>query len=338
MRRMEIVPFDATMVPAAAALLAARHRAQRALLPLLPERFGDAAAAIAAVEAAWAEPHTSGVAAMADGSLLGYLIGAWRVDAIRGRTAWVGMAGHALAADADAEIFRDLYAALAPAWITVGCFAHHILIAATNRALLEPWYALGFGQEQAHALRAVTADDAERAATDRDVTIRRAGPDDLDVLLDVADIVGRHQARAPTFAAFPPEMTDYWHGAWADILADEANRVLIAVRGGCALSFTLCSPAHEEIAGVLVPERCIELRLAAVRAAERGTGIGRLLAAHTLAAAYAAGYRACVADWRVPNLAASRFWPRQGFQPAFYRLARRIDERIIWAHEGGAEW
>jgi hypothetical protein len=56
-----------------------------------------------------------------------------------------------------------------------------------------------------------------------------------------------------------------------------------------------------------------------------------LFAAHTFAAAYAAGYSCGIADWRVPNLEASRFWPRQGFRAAFYRLARRIEERVIWA-------
>jgi GNAT superfamily N-acetyltransferase len=331
MRRLAIVPFDATMIPAAAAVLAARHRAHRELLPLLPARFADEAAARAAVEATWVEPHASGVAAMADGRLVGYLIGAWRVDEIRGRTAWVGMAGHALAADADTEISRDLYAALAPVWIEVGCFAHHILAPAADRAFLEPWYALGFGQEQAHAIRLITAADAD-TPTGGDVTVRRAGPDDLDAVLDVADIVGHHQARAPVFAAFPPETTDHWRDAWANILADATTILLMAIRGGRIAGFTACSPAHEGATDLLIPERCLELRLAAVRAEERGAGIGRLLATHTFAAAYDTGYRVCVADWRVPNLEASRLWPRRGFQPAFYRLARRIDERILWAH------
>src|SRR5436190_1094270 len=114
MRQVAVVPFDDTMLPAAGELLAARHRAHRAALPTLPDRFGEPATARRAVEAAWQEPHASGFAAVADGRLVGYLIGAWRVDEIRGRTAWVSMAGHAIAPDADAEVYRVLYAALAP--------------------------------------------------------------------------------------------------------------------------------------------------------------------------------------------------------------------------------
>jgi hypothetical protein len=51
-----------------------------------------------------------------------------------------------------------------------------------------------------------------------------------------------------------------------------------------------------------------------------------------LAQAARAGFRYCETDWRSANLLASRFWPRQGFRPVAYRLARRIDPRIAWAN------
>jgi GNAT superfamily N-acetyltransferase len=331
MRQPTIVPFDDTMLDAAGALLAARHRAHRVPLPALPERFEDAAVARRAVEAVWREPHANGVAALAGGRMIGYLIGAWRVDDIRGRTAWVGMAGHAIAPETDSEVYRDCYAALAPGWVNVGCFAHHALVPATDLATRESWYALGFGQEQAHAIRPITAADADIPAVRGDVRIRRAGPDDLAALRGLADIVGRHQARSPIFAALPPEMTNHWDEAWAELLADERAIVLIALRGGRAVGFTLCSPAHTRDDDLLTPDHCIELRLAAVRSEERGAGIGKLLAAPSFAAAHDAGYTGCITDWRVANLDASRFWPRRGFKPAYYRLARRIDERIVWA-------
>ena len=35
-------------------------------------------------------------------------------------------------------------------------------------------------------------------------------------------------------------------------------------------------------------------------------------------------YAAMVTDWRVTNLLASRFWPKRGFRPAFFRLYRSI--------------
>jgi hypothetical protein len=40
--------------------------------------------------------------------------------------------------------------------------------------------------------------------------------------------------------------------------------------------------------------------------------------------AHRAGYPMMVTDWRVPNLLASRFWPRRGFRTTFLRLYRSI--------------
>jgi len=48
--------------------------------------------------------------------------------------------------------------------------------------------------------------------------------------------------------------------------------------------------------------------------------------------AQANGYRYCEVDWRSTSLQAGRFWPRRGFRPMVYRLARRIDPRIAWAN------
>src|SRR5262245_198512 len=112
MWQVAVVPFDETMLPAAGELLAARHRAHRAALPALPERFAEPAVAQCAVKAVWREMHAGGVAALLDGRLIGYMIGAWRADESRGRTAWVSRAGHAIAPTVDAEIYRDLYATL----------------------------------------------------------------------------------------------------------------------------------------------------------------------------------------------------------------------------------
>ena len=64
----------------------------------------------------------------------------------------------------------------------------------------------------------------------------------------------------------------------------------------------------------------------------RGRGIGRALTRHGLAHARAEGYAGCLTDWHVPNLLSSRFWPPRGFRPVVYRLARRIDPQIAWAH------
>jgi ribosomal protein S18 acetylase RimI-like enzyme len=81
----------------------------------------------------------------------------------------------------------------------------------------------------------------------------------------------------------------------------------------------------------MIPDRCVCLAAAATHPEARGQGLGRFLTALGFADAHEAGFTSCVTDWRIANLLASRFWPRQGFRPVVYRLSRRIDPRIAWA-------
>src|SRR5262249_30272442 len=151
-------------------------------------------------------------------------------------------------------------------------------------------------------------------------------------LLDVADLVGVHQARSPVFGAFLPEARDDRRGDYSELLADPQATVWGALRGERVLGFAIFMPDEPGDAALYVPDHCVELVLAATREEERGRGIGQALAARGLAAAVEAGFTTCIADWRTTNLLASRFWPRAGFRPVAYRLERRIDPRIAWAH------
>ena len=73
-----------------------------------------------------------------------------------------------------------------------------------------------------------------------------------------------------------------------------------------------------------VPEQNIDLAHAATLEDARGTGAMRALVAGAVDWAREQGYRSFTTDWRVVNLEASRYWPRQGFRPTFYRLARAV--------------
>lgn len=50
--------------------------------------------------------------------------------------------------------------------------------------------------------------------------------------------------------------------------------------------------------------------------------------------AYQTCYRFCAVGWASPNLTSDRFWRGRGSQPLQYKLTRRIDPRIAWAHPG----
>jgi hypothetical protein len=56
----------------------------------------------------------------------------------------------------------------------------------------------------------------------------------------------------------------------------------------------------------------------------RGSGAGVALTHASFAWAKERGYETMVTDWRVTNLLSSRFWPKRGFRPTFFRLYRSI--------------
>src|SRR5262245_26888105 len=123
-----IVPFAADHLDAAATLLAARHRAQRLVEPGLDPRYEEPAAARAEIDALRRVDGASGVAAVADDDLLGFLLGVPR-DALWGPNVWVEPAGHAARYP---ELVRDLYAVAAEQWVADGRTSHYTVVPATD--------------------------------------------------------------------------------------------------------------------------------------------------------------------------------------------------------------
>ena len=78
--------------------------------------------------------------------------------------------------------------------------------------------------------------------------------------------------------------------------------------------------------GLARPERAAFLTFAATLPEARGSGAGLALTEHVLAWAHEHGYPDDVADWRMTNLLASRFWPKRGFRRTFLRLYRSLPD------------
>lgn len=330
---IEIVPFHDRHMEDAARLLALRHQRDRLREPALPARFSESASAYRAIEKIWQKPHASGVVALQAERVIGYLIGTPQIDTLRGRSVWVPLAGHALDLTQDAELYRDLYAALSPQWLKFGCFAHYVLIPATDQAALAAWFALSFGQEQAHGVRETAPNDLATLPVDPAIKIRRAGLDDLEVVLAFADMVKRYIAGPPIYAPFIPELEDEMRQTFMEILSDPTAVYWMAHKHKRFLGYQLYAPGEAADDNLLEPERHFTyLNFGATLEEARGQGVGQALTAHGLRWAQAQGDTLCGIDWRVANLSASRFWPRQGFRTTAYRLYRGVDERVSWGH------
>jgi ribosomal protein S18 acetylase RimI-like enzyme len=317
---LEVVPFSDEHLSAAGRLLAARHERQRQAEPTLAPAYEDPATAEQQVAAVWGLPDASGSAAFRDGELAGYLIGAPREVEIWGENTWVLEAGHAVE---EAEDARDLYALAAERWFDEGRRRHYALIPATDVKLVDAWFRLGFGQQQAHGVREVSDGAVDLPAG---LEIREPREEDVEALLAVDLALPAHQRRSPVFSEQPLPTEELIREEWHSTIAGDDEKVLIGFRDGrpVACWSVIAAEQSYHYRGLMRPDRAAYLAFASTVPEARGSGVGVALTQASLAQAARDGYAVMVTDWRVTNLLASRFWPRRGFRPAFLRLARSI--------------
>jgi ribosomal protein S18 acetylase RimI-like enzyme len=319
--RLELVPFADEHLDDAGRLLASRHARHRRAEPLLPERFEKQSAARDELAAAWRAENASGWAAFRDGRLVGYLVGAPRDDESWGANVWVEAAGHAAE---QAEDVRDLYALAAARWVEEGRGRHYALVPATEPELVDAWFRLGFGHQQAQGVQELR--ENVDVAIPAGFEIREPTAGDVEALIDVELALPSHQRASPVFSERPLPTAEVLREEWRKTLAGDEERLLIGARDGRPVACWSTCAAELSIwyHGLARPERASYLAFAATLPEARGSGIGVALTNAALARARSDGYESMVTDWRVTNLLASRFWPRRGFRPMFLRLYRSI--------------
>lgn len=284
-----------------------------------------------AVEAAWRRNFTSGVAAFDGDRLIGYLFADLAVDPQFLRSVWIRAAGHALSPDYSTELYRDLYAAAGPEWLALGAFEHFVLAPATEAEILDAFFRLGFGHQQAYGLLDLQEWSPHGDELIEGLEVRQAQPADRAVLVGFAELIHRYQAGPPVWGPALPENRAELREGFAELVDDEDAVVFLAFLDGHPAAYQAYFHAEAGETDILVPKGCVELKVAGTVSDLRGAGVGRILTDYGLDWCRAAEYRYCLVDWRVTNLLASRFWPRQGFNPVYYRLHRHIDPRVMWA-------
>lgn len=297
-----IRPFTPADVPAAAALLVARHVAHLRERPLLAPL--DQAAAEQAL------PAGEGFVAVEDGSVIGYLIGTSRAGAAWGPNTWIEAAGCAGAR------LKELYAAASAGWVADGRTAHYALV---PPSLAPTFFELAFGLQQVHA--AQPTPDGQQ-----DPRIRRAQRRDIPVLAQLDVHFEQHFPQAPIFSAMALSTYDEHLAEWESDFDDEGYAVFVAEADGDVLGYAIgCDIAKSSgNGGLLAPEHAAHLATASVLPQARGLGLGRVLGEAVAAWAAAEGYPTICTDWRSANLQADRTWRALGYQPTFLRLHRHV--------------
>jgi ribosomal protein S18 acetylase RimI-like enzyme len=196
-------------------------------------------------------------------------------------------------------------------------------VPATDAALLNAWFRVGFGAQQADALQQV----GERTSTEpARARVRVPKPEELDVPTLIGPSLQQHQALSPVFSTREPPREEEFLEWWKEDLANAEIGTFVADVDGRAVSlFQVCSvELSSEHAGVARPDNASYLAYAATLPEARGTGAGVALTEAVFAWSREHGYHTMVTDWRVTNLLASRFWPARGFRTSFLRLYRSI--------------
>lgn len=319
---IEIRPFKPGDLDAAAALLADRHRRHRLAEPLLDPAYEDPAAARREIQALLAVDGAGGWVALGEGTLVGYMIGIAKSDTTWGRNVWVEPAGHAAVTPA---VVRDLYVVAANAWAEEERFNQHVLVPASDEALVDAWFSLDFGQQHLHAVR--ENPPASFGVVPRsELLIRRATRDDIPVLAELELVLPRHMVGAPVFSRMPiqpvEEIREEIEGDFDDpkymwLVAEHEGKVI-----GDAIGLSLeHSPGNSSL---IRPASAGFLGYAAVLPDARGLGAGRALGEAIMTWSRDAGYGAVATDWRSTNIEADRSWRGLGFRPTFRRLHRSI--------------
>ena len=307
MTRPEIVPFSDEHLEGAARLLAERHAHHREVEPLLPDDVDFAA------EIEKERDELPGVVALEGDEVVGYLVGKRREDHV-GPHVWSYIAGHSVR---DPELTRDLYGAVADAWVEAGLTRHFAYVPYIPE-LIDPWFRLSFGGSAALA----TQETSPRPAVDAGVTIRKSTPDDVRAAAELDRAMGASMIPAPSFGWGEPDDEETavaeWSGTWDDL---ETFRHFVAERDGRIVGHILMYRRPHDLR---VPRDSIDLAGASTFPDERGSGVGLALTHHVITWAHEQGYPTVVTDWRMTNLLASRFWPRRGFRPTFLRVYRSI--------------
>jgi GNAT superfamily N-acetyltransferase len=314
---LEVVPFTLAHVDEAGSMFVASLEALRRDLPTLPDELAGPGVVAGRLNG------MSGVAAIEDGRLLGYLTAWFPIGEFRGtdRTAaYTPEWAHGAIGEARPTVERALYRAASASWAAAGCDVHAVTLLAEAGAV-DTWFWSGFGMGTVDAIRPMAP---LTLAQPSEYGVRRATLDDVAALatLDAEHI--RHYAAAPVFMV-PPLARD--SAAWTTFLSEAGNSAWLAEDGAGPFGFIRFdrdfdgADAIESATGVFISG-------AYVRAEHRR----RAAASSVLNAAlrhYAdEGLAFCAVDFEAFNPEAATFWLRH-FTPVCYSVMRTPETKGI---------
>jgi GNAT superfamily N-acetyltransferase len=337
MTRIEVREFRESDLPAAAGLLAARHRLNRETHPFLAPALED--------PLAWQETlrqtleTAKGVAAIEHERLAGYMLGRNDLPDQRSmgarygdpRAGIVPVEGHAAALDCDARlVYTALYAEVGAAWVRDGFFSHGVQVMLADTAAHEALVHLGFGHKFATAVRSLDLPLPQAPAASFEV--REASPADAAEIFRLENELDYWHSRPPMFMPVDPETEGGAHRFQETLFDNPAAAIFLAYRRGRPLGMvSMMPPAF--LPAPLRTEGMVYLYQGIVSQEERGGGAGEALLARALAWARDRGYTHVALHYHTANPSGGPFWRKHGFEAVQQNMVRLVDSRIAWARD-----
>ena len=317
---LEIVPFQEKFLDAATALVTARYRALRQELPLAPSRYEDDAVIRPLLAKLTATAPS--VMALRAGKLVGFLA-AWMIPSWRGQPlAYSPEWANAAELDDARHIYQALYTEIAPFWVRQRTFVHNLTIFAHDRAGIEGWQWLGFGYYVIDALRSL--DPA--SVPQEDIDVRRAGTNEIDVLVDLDEQLWAHLSSSPIFLSDDDHADP--RAELEAALTDPKHAFFVAYRDNTPVAFLHVEGDNDGACTIVRDPGTAAITGAYTLPQARGDGIATALLNRGLHWAAQNGFVRCSVDFEAMNVPAARFWLRH-FTPLCISLHRHVNEAIF---------
>lgn len=306
-----IVPFERQHLPAAASLLAETGKGHR----LFTE---DPVVACQQIEG-WATRIPTGFAALdgVSGRLLGFMAAS---PSDGGRSARVRLDQHAtVGGELGHQVRCRLYTAMSAQLVSDGVLTHEADVLVRDEGAVASFARLGFGIDQVKGFRPT-------APVAWDPRVRRARPEDIPRLIELADEVQEFHQRPPMWRRPVSGISE--------MVARDAQRssegslhlLVVAEMSDGGLAGLMKATLDNRFADAIM------IGLAGVTQRFRSTGVGTALLDAVTDWSASLGYARCGAGWTSANPISDRFWRSRGLVPEYYRMSRVIDLATLTAH------
>ena len=314
-------------IPSMAAILMGRQERESQHFPFLKNSFLQLEQVGKQLQNLLTNGNAPGIGAYFHDQLVGYLVGTIKISTRTGRCAVIPYEGAAILDGQPAELIRYLYAEASVLWLEHGCFTHSAVVPLTDPLYLEAFSRLSFGIEQVYGV--LDLEEYNPFNSIAKVEIRPATEEDSEVMGRMSSVISKHHNAAPAFIPVFPEILAEIREGFTRSLEDQDTVVLLAEKNGEAAGFHMYGSASPSI---MTPDHAVELCVAGTLQCHRRCGVGQSLMDAGALMMREKGYRYITTDWRIINLASSTFWPKCGFRPLAYRMARVIDPNYAWAN------